>query len=386
MTANLMEPGWEELDPAELRCVLLEVIGGPGQYDGRESSPNIFYLPLARDECQIKVTFANDKRIARIEPGASFDRLTWQRVVDELTAPGPYKIGREFSFSSFRVEGSWRGPTSGVQILPAPPDAPRPHFEYAEHPFVLESPLRVSTKWPITRFRWRRENRYLTQVLNVLLNGRTTFQPRQLRHFWAIATDEEVSSQKVKWMQEFYFANLGEVIQDQLSPSASQSIEQIDPDTYYATIGHDGGSLRVPTDLDESICCYRRLSKSDRQSFMRATFWMDMASRQWTLSFSASFASVVFAIEALGRRDLRPTERFRTFIEQYSPDASLADRRLQMYALRNDIVHGTGLMEMDDDAHFGWSPPEQVEEDLMWELRALARVALRNWLKTAGRS
>jgi hypothetical protein len=38
-------------------------------------------------------------------------------------------------------------------------------------------------------------------------------------------------------------------------------------------------------------------------------------------------------------------------------------------------------MEMDQDAHFGWSPPEQNDEDLMRELWGLTKLSMRNWLK-----
>ena len=124
-----------------------------------------------------------------------------------------------------------------------------------------------------------------------------------------------------------------------------------------------------------------QLSKANRDKFGRAGFWMDMASRQWTVSLSASFASLAIAIEALGERKLAPTKRFSTFIEQYAPNASLATRLRKMYDLRSDILHGSGLMEMDQDAHFGWAPPEEKEEGLLRELWEITRVAMRNWLK-----
>jgi hypothetical protein len=49
-----------------------------------------------------------------------------------------------------------------------------------------------------------------------------------------------------------------------------------------------------------------------------------------------------------------------------------------MYALRSDILHGSGLMEMDKDSDFGWAPPEGNELDLMRELWELTRIAVRN--------
>ena len=176
-------------------------------------------------------------------------------------------------------------------------------------------------------------------------------------------------------------ADIGEIVRDELSPPAAETLEEIDPEKYYAMVGHDGRGLQVPADLDDSICCYMRLSKGNRDKFIRAGFWMDMVSRQWTVSFSASFASLAIAVEALGERALRPTARFTSFIEQYAPGASLEKRRKEMYALRSVILHGSGLMQMDQDAPFGWAPPQQTEKDLMDELWGLTRIAVRNWLK-----
>jgi hypothetical protein len=251
----------------------------------------------------------------------------------------------------------------------------------AEHPFILEYPVTVSDNWQITNFRRRREHRRLTLLLNVLLAGSTTIQPSRPKHLWAIVPEEGFGSENVKWVQEFYFANFGEIVQDELSPPAAETLEDVDSEKYYADVGHDGRGLRVPADLDDSICCYMGLSTANRDKFLGAGFWMDMASRQWTISFSASLASLAIAVESLGERASRPTARFRNFIERYAPGASLEKRRTEMYALRSDILHGSGLMEMDQDAHFGWAPPEHNEEELLRELWGLTRIAMRNCLK-----
>lgn len=381
MTTSLLQTGWTNLDPAELRFILLECIGKPGQYDGRDSNPNTFYLPLAGSSCRLKLTFSDSKHIVAIEAGPAFDAVQWEEVVKEIEGNGQHKVGCDCSFSSFRVAGSWRGERSGLQILPPPADAPVAPLELAEHPFILEYPVKASELWPITNFRRMREHRQLTQLLNVLLAGGTTIQPRRPRHLWAMVPGEGDGDQKVKWVQEFYFANFGDAVRGDLSPPAAETLEEVDPETYYATVGHDGRGLRIPADLDDSICCYMRLSKANRDKFGRAAFWMNMASRQWTDSLSASFASLAIAIEALGDRALTPTKRFSTFIERYAPSASLEDRRKKMYALRSDILHGSGLMEMDQDAHFGWAPPEQKERDFINELWGLTRIAMRNWLR-----
>ena len=136
MTTDLLQSGWTDLDSAELRFILLERIGRPGQYDGRNSNPNTFYLPLAGPSCRIKLTFSDSKQIVAIEPGTAFDATQWKQVVEEVERTGPHKVGRDCSFSSYRVGGSWRGKRSGVQILPPPADAPVAPVEMAEHPFM----------------------------------------------------------------------------------------------------------------------------------------------------------------------------------------------------------------------------------------------------------
>src|SRR4029450_13745569 len=73
--------------------------------------------------------------------------------------------------------------------------------------------------------------------------------------------------------------------------------------TYKEAIGLDGRGLRVPDDLDESICRYQSLPAERQAKFDRAAYWLSMASRQWEDSMSASYASLVSAAEALTPED-----------------------------------------------------------------------------------
>ena len=82
-------------------------------------------------------------------------------------------------------------------------------------------------------------------------------------------------------MQEFYFAKLGEAVTSEFSTPTGDKLEEVASDEYYTVVGHDGLGLRVPDDLDESICRYQNLSSPLRAKFDRATYWMSMASRQW---------------------------------------------------------------------------------------------------------
>jgi len=167
-----------------------------------------------------------------------------------------------------------------------------------------------------------------------------------------------------------------------------------------AQVRIDSKPLRVPSDLDSSICLYQQLSANNREKFDRAAYWMDMASRQWTDSISASFASLVSSVESLTERGVThnifcdtcknsvphdvpgATEKFRAYFEKYAPGASLAKHRSKMYQLRSKILHGSELIQLDRDRALGWDPPGFNQMELVRELSGLTQIAARNWLKS----
>src|SRR6266404_2932414 len=158
----------DRITSQELRVVLDEVVGGPGQTSGA-SDPNKFYLPLWGAACRVVLTY-DGSEISSVEPGPALSLEEWERLSAEieisLTA-GPQIVGRDFSFSHRRVLGWWRGARSGVQILPAPADAPRAPVEMADHPFILEFPLQGSDIGSLRNHRRLRDHRHLTLLLNV---------------------------------------------------------------------------------------------------------------------------------------------------------------------------------------------------------------------------
>jgi hypothetical protein len=300
MAENLLRDSWADLDQADLRLLLQEQIGGPGQYDGDE---DVIHLPLAREQCRVSLTYKGAKIVA-IEPGRAFDRQEWDRICAEIEGSimkGPLRVGRDISFNTKGVEGWWRGERSGVQILPAPESAPRAN-EGAGNPFILEFPIRDGGRWPITNQRRRREHQKLTLLLNLLLAGTTKFLRERPRHFWANVRFGGES--KIEWVQEWYFADFGQIVVQELSAQVGEKLGEIDSEKYYKeAIGLDGRGLLVPDDLDESICRYQSLPAALQAKFDRAAYWLSMASRQWEDSMSASYASLVSAAEALTPED-----------------------------------------------------------------------------------
>jgi hypothetical protein len=295
------------------------------------------------------------------------------------------------------VPGSWRGSRSGVQILPPAPGTPTGNAAY---PFILELPI-IGAPDFITNHRRIREHRRLTLLLNVLLTARISFETSRAEHFWAhiLPAEGTGGNGESRWLQRWFCAPLDAIICNALSPPAAEKLAEVEPEAYYTNAGNDGIALRVPTDLDDSICRYRELSEANRSKFDRAAFWMDVASRQWTISVSSSFASLVSAIEALTDRGTThwvhckqckadrsheipsATERFQSFFETCAPGPALRKRRKKMYKLRSGILHGSDLMQLDQDLAFGFDPSDFNEYDLHRELWSITRLALRNWLK-----
>jgi hypothetical protein len=52
-----------------------------------------------------------------------------------------------------------------------------------------------------------------------------------------------------------------------------------------------------------------------------------------------------------------------------------------MYELRSGILHGSDLMQMDQDLAFGLDPPDFNDGELHRELWSITHLAMRNWLK-----
>jgi hypothetical protein len=98
---NLLKTTWSQVDPSEIRFILFERIGRPGQYRDRANNPGKFYLPLADSTCRVELTFSEDKELIAIEPGPAFDALQWDEVVREIESAGVIKVGRDCSFRAF---------------------------------------------------------------------------------------------------------------------------------------------------------------------------------------------------------------------------------------------------------------------------------------------
>jgi hypothetical protein len=289
-------------------------------------------------------------------------------------------------------------------MLPPPADAPVPTEAHGDHPFILEVPVRETDLWKITNRRRLLRLRSIALVLNVLLRSRIKAPPvaQRAESLWASAPTLAGGFDEVHWVQPFFSAPLGEAIVDDLTDSDTKAMEVVDADRYYSDEVVPGDDLVVPSDLDTSLSAYESLSVELKEKFDRAAFWFDMASRQWTVSMSASFATLVSAVESLTDRGVihRPkcpecgellahevpgaTQRFKEFFESHAPGVLSHKEKVAMYGLRSGILHGSQLAQLDMDRALGWDPPWWNEREMNEALSKATRAALRHWLLSQG--
>lgn len=393
---NLFLPEWRAIEQGELRVILEEIFGGPGQTDALSHGERKYFLPLAGAEARICIS-VEEKSITALEPGPALDAARWDKAATELgdaVNPRAFGVARAIAFSTRRVRGSWRGPESGLQISPPPEDAPDSKYEGADHPFILEVPFAHSAYQRVEAHRIVREIRRTVLLLNAMLAGRISVPPLRSRHLWAMI-DREGAAFEMAWVKEAYWTRLPDGA-DYLEPS-NQRLPEIPLAEYFKVRGNDGTGLKIPDDLDAATMRFRQLSSELRAKFDRAIFWFDQASRSWDSSMSASFAALVSSLEALtGRGDTHKfvcpvcnkntqhevpgaTRRFIDLIKGYGGGGSEDSNAI--YALRSEILHGSGLVQLDDSFAFNWADPVfRNESELHTQLWSLTQAVLRNWL------
>lgn len=395
MVVELMPARWSALDPGEVLDVLVSRFQRATSVED-----GIVEIPASGSECCIRLEFgvgAESSVITKIEPGPAFAEDAWSaavQAVDEALLNGPDVIVRAVGFHSVPVTGAWRSGRTTLQIMPVPPEAPRPPAVMGDHPFVLEFAVRKS---PHSMVNWKRRvhvgSRW-AHFLNVVLVRRTFLLGPRSEQAWGIevASDEP----KTVWVQ-FPFYSLPEfrVEQEELSDISSFSkIQILDNETYYNQRGISGeDGFTIPVLMEDAISAYISLDKQAKLRFETAAHWLSTAHSVWHQSASLSFQALVSAIECACRRDERrrcdcceacrqyddaATSRFRGFLEKYGG----SDRKAagELYKVRSELTHGARLLRIDEGLSMSLDRRSMEERNHFEHLWQASRVALLNWL------
>jgi hypothetical protein len=381
---NLFPSEWQKYP-------LDEVLSAIGFHYRGSSYPgeNFVGFPATDASEQIRITFAGEG-IESILPGPAFDPDDWKQVllkVEDRVSGGDPKFGSGVCFSAYPVDGCWRSAALGIQIRPAPETAPRPRSAMADHPFIVEFPFLASEDFPISMRRRLSEYRRLSLCLNLLLAPGVRHSSPRLQNAWVFVVDD--TGTETRWAQMGYDVGPGfEFIGEKLPEPTGSPLEVVPAEAYYrdAFSGIEmGRGLEVPDSLEESLTRFVRLDGEDADRFFRALFWLELHSRQWNLSESASFGSLATAIETLmppPAEGVGPTRHFRDLLEKFAPGGGdMEKRRSRMYGVRSAISHGGKLLR--GDLHWfegGLIPTSLDERSLHSDLLHVTRVALINWL------
>lgn len=358
---------------------------------GEQDSNKHLTLTYTKDYASLdSIAFGSDI------PATLLDEL-YDKLQEAFLHPAPVKFGNSVLFSLYPVSGYC---TVGdiFQVVPAPPHAPRPPFSYADHPFILEFRFNGSKNDSVNLIRFLNRRTELSLLLSVLLEGQIidSHLNHTTRHWVLIKEEDPTADLRSEYLQLGYsipgltamrenFSSIGE-----LDPMGS-----IHPDEYYLRFGIEGGrGLEVPADLQMSLERYHALDDKNQKRFLHACYWSHQANRIYHHSRSASYLSLVSAIECLmdeprsrGRckecnREWKvgPTKVFRDFIEKFAPRIPSPERN-EVYQIRSKLAHGGALLPSDVPGLTpGLDPKFWESVNQYGMISEIVRSSMYNWL------
>lgn len=304
------------------------------------------------------------------------------------------RIGADVLLCSEPITGRY---TNGIiQISPPHDAAPRPPVLGAQHPFVLEFPVRPSSDGFITNRRWLQQRIQWIWVLNSLLRAVFYYYGPRYKHFWALTNHRDrPTKDDLAWCQEFYLVDGFKTFRDRLSAPAAPDLPRVTSDLYYSD-KNVSDDLSIPDNFSDLLAAIHGLSPQLRTRFNRAINLLYVANQHWQNHISSYYVTVIQAIESLlpqktnrkscpeCKRDISvgSTRRFRNFVEHYVPD-SIVDSSVKaiLYKMRSDVIHGHSLFQMDIApwAH-ELTPSSLSEMDAYNAAHLVAKNVVRKWL------
>jgi hypothetical protein len=240
---------------------------------------------------------------------------------------------------------------------------------------------------------------HLGLLLPLLLKG-PIFQPRPYspQKHWVILPGqitEEDPNPTPHFAQEYYAApghiGLADAFTE-LDVDSRLTVKSSSAEYYNQLAILMDESLEIPEMLPRLLDNYYGLPPEDQKRYLRSCYWFGLGQFIGHYSFSMSFVAYVTAIETLLINSDRPhtcpecggdhypskTAAFRSFLEQYVPDAPA---RETFYARRSDLAHGSSVLESDVRDEFDAFYPSHLDDNSEYgELTRTCRVSLVNWL------
>jgi hypothetical protein len=403
-----------EFDDEELTAVLTSVLPRGAQFRSNE----VEYRTMA-DEWVLSLHY-RDGRIEKATAGSAMTAEHLQRIQAEIArvlgSPASTKVSRWTMFSSRPVEASWRY-REQFQLVPAPPQAPRPQQLIAQHPFIVDFVFSDSPDWGVRRMRYGRPAADLMLVLNVLLTSRITApRVRNPPHLWVWAP--QGSTPPVMWAGEGYMIPDFQYLVDQLPDIEGATLDMVPAAAYYDRWEGRSDTLNLPAELPTLLDAFHALTDDNRDRFLRACYWYHTASAIWDSSQSLYLTCLINSIECLSSVGPQratpegPSALFKSFMQRFAPARSAAGsttrgpsalfrsvmRRFapgppsggvidKIYEARSKITHGERLLSLDQTpGSWALNQLSSADREIVDTASILCQAALINWLwnQTAG--
>jgi hypothetical protein len=319
-----------------------------------------------------------------------------RKIETELLTQGATKVRRSVLFSSAPTTGYFRY-RDVFQIVPVPPEAPRPKFILGDHPLFLEVKVHISSNFMITNLRYQRAARELELLLSSLLDLRVWSIGTEMRHHWSMDISEDTIVLPSKFLQEGYsWSGAVPELDDFRSTEHLSPIEQLDPHEYYSSRGISvDRKLDMSSDINEQLDKFFSLPIGQREKFLRAGYWFQHAHTVFHYSKSASFVALVSAIEALIPKPKGGTrcphckqmlgvglrKQFVDFVESLVPGGAVPEaERKRFYRVRSALSHGGKLLAADHGV-WGFTPKQLGEGSDTRAVWQIVQLVLHNWLE-----
>jgi hypothetical protein len=374
-----------EVEDDELRMVLTSVLPRGAQFRPDE----VEYRTMA-DEWALSLQYREGKIVQAVAGPMMTSELEEQirtGIERILLTPSGNSVCRWTLFSSRPVEGHWRYGDQ-FQIIPAPPDAPRPIELIADHPFILDFQFHDSIDGRIRQHRYVRRASELTLVLNLLLRPGITSPSNRSRKHWICIWPPEASAPDFVWASEGYMIpNFRYIVDDFPIAADVPPLEEVAAETYYDFMEGYADTLTIPAELARLLDAFNGLEGAKRERFLRACFWYQTASTVWDYSQSLYLTSLVNAIECLAsvgpERSMPegPSALFLSFMKRFAPGKPGGNRLNKIYDTRGEITHGERLLYLDQSSSLPGLDEKSARDREIYEIAAvLCRGALINWL------
>jgi hypothetical protein len=369
---------------------VLTVIGTVFNSAGMTGREVVYGAPDGRPAIRLSYT-RKGKITAQADTGLDEERasLIVNRVRALISADDPV-VWRQVWFSSLPLTGYWRY-RDQWEIVPLPEDAPRPEFLIrADHPFLIEVRGVRTGDQLIDSDRARRRLWELKLILSLAL--RVSISTNDARYTWVLLEDPKTGL-RPQYRQRGYPLPNQTLPENDFSPVVGlDPVPTLNDRDYYARrgISGDDSHVDVPELLPSLLDRYAAAAPADKDTLLRACYWLSQSRPAARLSMSLAYISVINSVEVLvpdavrdpcahcGRdRAPGPTARFRQLVERYAHGIEGVS---QLYALRSKLVHGGAILDRDLPVAWGSFDPNEIEQSEQYACAVrVAKALIINW-------